>query len=184
MSPRRPDDARRGAPEAFRRFATEVAPLLAGYFRRRLYPLSPADVDELVNDTLLVMWRRWADVPAEAEIPWAIGVARHVLSNAQRSHRRRHAMEGRLVPTGERWAAEDAVVADVALAEALSSLSEADRDIIILSAWDGLTVTQLAQYYAISDNAATVRLSRAHARLDEKLREGERIPDERTEDQR
>lgn len=173
----RGDDARE---EVFREFAVTVAPTLAGYFRRRLYPLSAADVDELVNDTLLIMWRRWADVPTGAEVPWSLGVARHVLSNARRGNRRRVAMESRLAPDPNGWAAEDAVIADMALAEALAQLSEADREIVVLSAWDGLSIAELAVYFDISDNAATVRLSRAHARLKEFLDGADRSGDERT----
>ena len=168
---------------AFRAFAGTIAPTLAGYFRRRLYPLSAADVDELVNDTLLVMWRRWSDVPTGAEIPWSLGVARHVLSNARRGNRRRVAMESRLAPNPHGLAAEDIVVADIALSEALAALSDADREIVVLSAWDGLSIAELALFFDISDNAATVRLSRAHSRLKEILDGAERSDDDRTGDQ-
>lgn len=183
MARSRHDRGNHAAEDAFRAFAVTIAPTLAGYFRRRLYPLSAADVDELVNDTLLVIWRRWSDVPAGAEVPWSLGVARHILGNARRGNRRRVAMESRLAPDPHGLAAEDIVVADVALSEALVAVSEGDREIIVLSAWDGLSIAELAVHFDISENAATVRLSRAHSRLQEILESAERSGDKRTGEQ-
>jgi len=52
-------------------------------------PLSaqPGPTGDLVEEVLLVAWRRLDDIPAGAEIPWLIG-ARNVLRNALRQQRR------------------------------------------------------------------------------------------------
>ena len=92
-------------------------------------------------------------------------------------------MESRLAPDPHGLAAEDIVVADIALSEALAALSDADREIVVLSAWDGLSIAELALFFDISDNAATVRLSRAHSRLKEILDGAERSDDDWTGDQ-
>ncbi len=68
------------------------------YLRRRLYPLSHADLDDLVEETMIVVWRRLDAVPADAELPWMLGVARNVLRNARRSKNRRSAFEASLSP--------------------------------------------------------------------------------------
>jgi DNA-binding CsgD family transcriptional regulator len=78
------------------RFEAVVAEMyepLQRYFGRR----APRDdVPELVNDTLLVMWRRLDDVPIEQIQPWSFGVARHCLANKRRSARRRVRLVDRL----------------------------------------------------------------------------------------
>ena len=84
--------------DQFRRLVRENSPEVANYLRRRLYPLTPADLDDLVEETMLIVWRRLDDVPADAERPWIIGVARNILRNARRSQNRRHAFESSLAP--------------------------------------------------------------------------------------
>ncbi len=157
----------------FRRLVDEHAGAVGNYLRRRLYPVSPADLDDLVEETLLVVWRRLEDVPADAERPWMIGVARNVLRNARRSSVRRRALQATLRPVPDDPPAEERVVADVALVQARASLSDDDREIVTLNAWDGLEPRDLAAHLGISANAAAVRLSRARGRLRAALARGE-----------
>jgi RNA polymerase sigma-70 factor, ECF subfamily len=147
------------------RLAQDHSPAVANYLRRRLYPLTAADLDDLVEDVLLVVWRRLDHVPADAELPWMIGVARNVLANARRSHRRREAFTATLSPGGSDASAEEYVVADVAIRDALAQLGPDDREILLLHFWDGLDASQLATTLAVSANAAAVRLSRAQRRF-------------------
>ena len=165
--------------EHFRRLVDEHAGAVGDYLRRRLYPVSPADLDDLVEETLLVVWRRLDDVPGDAERPWMIGVARNVLRNARRSTFRRQTLQSSLRPAPHDPPAEENVVADVALAQALASLSEEDRAVVTLNAWDGLEPRDLALHLGITANAAAVRLSRARGRLRAALAEGEGDPKER-----
>ena len=84
--------------DRFARLVREHSGEVANYLRRRLYPLSGADLDDLVEETMVVVWRRLDDVPDNAERPWIIGVARNILRNARRSQNRRHAFESSLAP--------------------------------------------------------------------------------------
>ncbi len=143
---------------------------IANYLRRRLYPLSTEDLDDLVEETFIVLWRRLDDVPeGDAERPWVIGVARHVLHNAHRAHRRRQKHEARLRPVASSTSAEDEAVADLAGRAALAAMGEADRDLLRLHFWDGIDVHGLALVLGISANAAGTRLSRAKTRFLEEL---------------
>ena len=153
--------------DQFRRLVRENSPEVANYLRRRLYPLTPADLDDLVEETMLIVWRRLDDVPADAERPWIIGVARNVLRNARRSHNRRRAFESSLAPSPHDASAEDFVVADANVREALQALNDDDREILMLNAWDGLEPAELAIALVITPNAAAVRLSRARSRFRE-----------------
>ncbi|HEY5113564.1 MAG TPA: sigma-70 family RNA polymerase sigma factor [Coriobacteriia bacterium] len=151
--------------QRFRVLADEATPPIAMYLRRRLYPLSAADLDDLVEEVLLIAWRRLDDIPAGAEVPWLIGVARNVLRNALRKQRRISLLQARLRPPEPDAAAEDYVIADEGVREALSSLNQDDREILFLHFWDGRSAAELAVILAISSNAAGVRLSRALERF-------------------
>jgi RNA polymerase sigma-70 factor (ECF subfamily) len=159
--------------DRFTRLVREHSPAIGNYLRRRLYPLTPADLDDLVEETLLVVWRRLDDVPTDAELPWMIGVARNVLRNARRSKHRRLAFEATLPPPRHDASAEESVIADTTVREALGSLEEDDREFLLLHAWDGLDTHELGKLFAISTNAAAVRLSRAQRRFRELLADAE-----------
>ncbi len=153
----------------FARLVHEHSAAVGNYLRRRLYPLTPGDLDDLVEETMLVVWRRLDQVPDDAELPWMLGVARNVLRNARRSKNRRSAFEATLRSSSTDPSAEEFVVADVSVREALAAMGDDDREILLLNAWDGLDTHALGVHFVISTNAAAVRLSRAQARFRELL---------------
>jgi RNA polymerase sigma-70 factor (ECF subfamily) len=155
--------------DRFARLVREHSSAVGNYLRRRLYPLTPADLDDLVEETMIVVWRRLDSVPADAELPWMLGVARNVLRNARRSKNRRSAFEATLPPVPNEASAEEHVIADTSVREALAALSDDDREVLLLNAWDGLDTHALAAILFISTNAAAVRLSRAQGRFRELL---------------
>src|ERR1700692_4067493 len=116
--------------DRFRRLVHENCSAIGKYLRRPLYPLSLADLDDLVEETLLVVWRRIDDVPEEAELPWMIGVARNVLRNARRSQYRRKHLESALPLSPNEPSAEDLVIADDGVREALLALNDDDREVL------------------------------------------------------
>jgi len=160
-----------GSPQddRFRRLVHEHSAAIGNYIRRRLYPLTLADVDDLVEETLLVVWRRIDSVPDDAELPWMIGVARNVLRNARRSQYRRTNFESTLPSSPNEPSAEDVIVADTSVHDALISLNDDDREILMLNAWDGLDTHALGIALSITTNAAAVRLTRAQARFRERF---------------
>jgi RNA polymerase sigma-70 factor (ECF subfamily) len=155
-----PDDARRQRFDAL--VLAAYVPLLR-YLRRRT---DPATADDVLGDTLLVLWRRFDDVPGGAELPWCFGVARGCLANRVRGDERQR----RLV---RRIAVEAAVVAegspDPRLDEALERLGDKDREILRLWAWEQLAPREIAVTLGISANAASIRLHRATRRLRQAL---------------
>lgn len=137
----------------------EHANAVYAYALRRSDPVAAEDV---VMEVFVVACRRLEDVPDPA-LPWLIGCARRVLANHRRSSGRTEALTERL-----RSSAESTGVSDSAaemLAKALERLSDHDREIILLSAWEGLDLSGLALTLACSRGAAAVRLHRARRRL-------------------
>ena len=145
-------------------FTDEVATHLDAvyrYFRRRA---AVQDADDLTAEVFEIAWRRRDDVPLEWILPWLYRTAGFVLSN----HRRR--ARGLPLPLAEEPSDRDHAqrIADHdQLSRALSVISERDRDILLLHAWEGLTGAELAEALGISRSGAQAALSRARSRLRE-----------------
>ena len=124
----------------------------------------------MVAETFLVAWRRLDEVPEEAK-PWLLGVARRVLANQRRAAGRRHALTERVagVPSNEQEPSRRPAVL-----EALARLSETDREIVLLVAWDGLSIQEAATALRCTRTAAKVRLHRARRRFRAELHRLER----------
>jgi RNA polymerase sigma-70 factor (ECF subfamily) len=164
----------------FRRLVTAHSGAVANYLRRRLSPLPKYELDDLVEETMAVVWRRLRDVPEDSgELPWIIGVARNVLRNAQRSDRRRVFHQGKMRPSLPGPSAEDVGIAELAAHAAMQALPGPDREVLTLIFWDGLDIEGVALVLGISSNAASTRVSRAKRRFLELFQsvESPRTPD-------
>jgi RNA polymerase sigma-70 factor (ECF subfamily) len=131
-----------------------------GYVCRRVE--EPADAADIVADVFVAAWRRLEHLP-EPELSWLLGVARNLLRNHRRGRSRSAALAGRLA---EALALENpygGMAADVVAA--VNRLSERDRELMMLTAWEGLTPTEAGAVVGLKASAARVRLHRARARL-------------------
>lgn len=137
---------------------------LLNYFRRRV--TVEEDAADLVAETYLVLWRRIDSVPEgqEAARCWAFGVAHGVLANYSRGVRRRLSLADRL-RDDLRTASSSATTECAEVDGVLEQLDAADRDLLTLTCWDGLTLTQAASVLGINPSTARVRLHRARQRL-------------------
>lgn len=135
------------------------------YLRRRT---DPTTADDVLADVLLVLWRRLADVPDEAALAYAYGVARGCLANSRRSAVRQERVVARLAqrhrPDGDVYDPLDG-----ALEDALAALPEGDRELLRLWAWEQLPPREIALVLGISPNAVSIRLHRARQRVKELL---------------
>ena len=129
------------------------------YLRRRT---DPASADDVLGDVLLVLWRRLDDVPADAPLPYAYGVARGCLANDRRSAARQDRVVARLA---QQRPDDGEPALDGALDEALASLPEADRELLRLWAWEQLPPREIALVLGVSANAVSIRLHRAKEKL-------------------
>ncbi|MGW2108329.1 RNA polymerase sigma factor [Streptomyces sp. NPDC001948] len=122
--------------------------------------------DEVVNEAFIVAWRRLDDVP-EPPLPWLLGVARNILRDNIRAEARRASFAAEMRSWTE--PAEADIAEEVsernALLNALATLPEDDRELLILSGWQGLTPAQAAAVVGCSPITLRVRLHRARRRL-------------------
>lgn len=125
----------------------------------------PADAADVVADVWLVAWRRRADLPGVLEQRlWLFGVARRVLANHRRGELRRSRLADELRGALERIP-RPTPASDGPVADALAALAPADRDLVSLVAWEGLTPREVAVVLGCTPAAARVRLHRARKRL-------------------
>ena len=144
--------------------------MLLAYARRRV---DEQTADEVVADTFLVAWRRRDEIPEGFERAWLFGVARNTILTANRSSRRRHALNGKLhgaARTGP-WTDDRHETSDRAdaLLPALHTLREEDREILMLVAWEELSHAEIGEAMGISANAVAIRVHRARKRLADRM---------------
>jgi RNA polymerase sigma-70 factor (ECF subfamily) len=148
-----------------RSFEDVVAAVYEPVQRYLLRRTDPSTAEDVLGDVLLVLWRRLDDVPADAVLPWAYGVARGCLANNRRSVVRQERVVQRLAQQPAVGEPE----LDGALEEALRALPDADRELLRLWAWEQLPPREIALALGISANAASIRLHRAKQKLKELL---------------
>jgi len=140
----------------------EVVEPVRRYLARRT---DAATADDVLSETLVVLWRRIDDEPQD-EIAWAIGVARLQLANAERAQRRQRRLFARIATVDPPQVVEDHAASDTDyIRQAIGRLRPAEAEVVRLSAWDDLSLEQIAATLGISVNAATIRLHRARKKL-------------------
>lgn len=162
-------ETRRVRQARFEGLAHVVAEPLHRYLLRRT---NPDMIEDILSETMLVLWRRIDDVPGlgtgtmvdpDDVLPWCYGVARGCLANARRADGRRLRLVERLIQTQQRPAAMAADHSD--LYAALDGLEELDREMVRLWGWEGLAPRQIAEVTGLTSNAVSIRLHRAKKKL-------------------
>jgi RNA polymerase sigma-70 factor (ECF subfamily) len=129
----------------------------------------PEDGADILAETMLIAWRRLDDVPTGPEARyWLLGVARRVLANHRRSAARHRRLAER-VRHHLRHAAPVNPMEQIELAHvveaAMDQPSEDDRELLRLSAWEGLGPNEIALVWRLPATTVRSRLFRARARL-------------------
>ena len=156
----------------------EHYPRVLAFVLRRTDPVRAHDV---VADTFTAAWRHFDRLPAEP-LPWLYRVARGCLANERRADRRQARIVEKIAGRGVPHAPDHAlsVIVDAGLRQALSRLSPADREALLLIGWEGLDNDTAATVLGCSAVTFRVRVHRARRRLarllDSADREGSPAP--------
>lgn len=147
---------------------SDVMPDLGAYFQRRV---GLDDAPDLLGETMVVAWRRVADLPLDTEGArmWLFGIARGTLLNYARGERRRGALFDRLrgamqLRTTSPGADEGADVRD-----AVARLGADLAEIVSLIHWDGFTLPEVAELLGVPVTTVRSRYRRARAMLRDAL---------------
>lgn len=124
----------------------------------------PGSAEDVVAEVFLIAWRRADRVPHSEPLLWLYAVARRVLANQRRARRRRQALVDVLGTLARRRIAAPEPGGSE-LTAALARLRRDDREVLMLTAWEGLDATQAATVLGCTPQAVHTRLHRARARL-------------------
>jgi len=157
-------DATEGSEDPFRELYRQHYPAVLAYVARRVQGGDPADI---AAETFLIAWRKVDDALAGG-LPWLYRTAAYEIGNERRGQMRRQRLVDRLsgLPEDRRQADHaDAYVERAVVLDALRSLAQRDRELILLTEWEELDIRAAALVVGCSTGAARVRLHRARRRL-------------------
>lgn len=158
-----------GESSDFERFYEEHRDAVRAYCLRRA---DASVADDVVSQTFEIAWRRRTEVRS-ATRGWLLGIARKLLANRRRSDRRQDDLVERLKGSTPLGSADES---PRPILEALSRLSAADQETLMLAAWDGLASSEASRVLGCTPVAFRLRLFRARRRLADELGELERRP--------
>jgi RNA polymerase sigma-70 factor (ECF subfamily) len=155
-----------------------------GYALRRT--ANTADASDVAAETMTIAWRRLDDVPEGDEARWWLyAVARRVLANRQRGERRQDRLVAKLAAALDDTfspAYDDGSAA--AVLSAIARLDAADRELLQLVAWEGLSPGEAALVLNINPTTARTRPPAYLHRRRHRRRSVDRRPARRDEPQR
>lgn len=139
------------------------------------YRVRESLIDDVVADVFRTAFESRAtfDTTAASAKPWLLGIATNVIRHQYRSEAR----QGRSV---QRSARQSSVSIDPLLviddgidarseiggiAEALDSLSGAERETLLMTAWDGLSPTEIGEIMGVPSETVRTRLHRGRHKL-------------------
>jgi RNA polymerase sigma-70 factor (ECF subfamily) len=159
-------------PEAFGELFARHGQAVYAYCARRTGDLDRAE--DLTSVVFLEAFRRRRKLrlSSNSAVPLLLGVANNVVRNSSRSVRRYRSALGRIPDPALSISAEDEAIerldAQEALAlarEAISALSRAEQDVILLVWWSELSYADAATALGVPIGTVRSRLARARAKL-------------------
>jgi len=150
--------------------------------------VGPEPAEQLLGDTFRIAFERRVsfDRTRDTAAPWLYGIATNLLRRHRRSEGRRLRATARLAgdPDGNA-AEEDRVIAAAdarallpSVAEAVLELPDAERDVLLLFAWEELTYDDIAAALDVPVGTVRSRLNRGRSRVRELLEPGSEVSGE------
>jgi RNA polymerase sigma-70 factor (ECF subfamily) len=159
--------AQQGDEEAYRQALEQIAARIRGFLRRRMQTM-PDEIEDLVQETLLALHLQRGtfdpDLPVSA---WVSAIARHKLVDLWRRRGRRDRLHDALDDVDETLLVAEAEEAGTQrdLERLLQALPEVQRDAIVLTKVEGLSVAEASRRTGVSESAIKVQVHRGLKRL-------------------
>lgn len=162
--------------EEFSDLYREHLPALSRYLVRRV----PDDqIEDLASDIMEIAWRKRSQAPKGMELAWLYKIAGYVVANYRSKTNNRNRIQALILPPENAPSAESVALRDENLGIAWAKLKVTEQQIIALSAFEELSVEEIAISLAITKNAVSIKLYRAKSALKRHLNDVDGVPDER-----
>jgi len=165
-----------GDEDAYRNVLSRLGRYLRGYYRARLAARSAADVEDLVQETLLAIHvRRHTYDPDQPFTPWVYAIARYKLIDYLR--RTRVLIKNVPLEDLKQFATHDNHLASESsfdLNQLLQRLTPKVRDAIRYVKLDGLSVAEAAARVGMSESAVQVNVHRGIKTLSKMIARGQK----------
>lgn len=149
-------------PDSFDEVFSANYALIVRYAERRLPTTFLAE--DVAAETFAAAWGRWSRGES-VELPWLYRVAANKVVDHYRSTSRRQAIEEALARAAEEARDELDWLDKIALQRALLKLPARDREVIMLTYWEGLSASDIAVVIDASVASVWATLSRARKKL-------------------
>jgi RNA polymerase sigma-70 factor (ECF subfamily) len=159
--------AQAGDEAAYREALGRIAQRLRGYLRRRMQSL-PDDLEDLVQETLLALHLQRGTYDASLPVSaWVLAIARHKLVDLWRRRGRQEALHDPIDDVDEGLLSQNQPEAGSArdLGILLAELPQAQRDAIVLTKIEGLSVAEASARTGASESAIKVQVHRGLKKL-------------------
>lgn len=141
-------------------------PALSKYLVRRV----PVDVvEDLASDIIEIAWRKRKQAPEGKELAWLYKIAGYVVANYRTKTNNRNRILALLIEPQSAPSAEAVALGDQDLGIAWAQLRPSEQQLISLSSFEELSVSEIAVVLKISSNAVSIRLHRAKTKLQDLL---------------
>jgi RNA polymerase sigma factor (sigma-70 family) len=164
-------EASRTEPDRFASLFDRHAPHIHRYLARRV---GPQAADDLVAETFLVAFGKRAgyDPRFRDARPWLYGIATNLVGQHRRDEVRQFRLRLSAGPAPVQNDDSERAVVNLtaqamrpALGKALAALAKADRDVLLLIAWEQLSYEEVARALAIPVGTVRSRLHRARTKI-------------------
>ena len=160
-----------GDEAAYRRLLTALRVLLVGYDSRRMAAAMKADMEDLVQETLLALQSRRSTYDRKrAFTAWFFSIARYKLTDHRRGRGGRRLADTELGKEIESDFSEDTLTARMDVERLLDGLSPKQQELIRQVRLEGRSVADTANSTGQSESAVKVSIHRALKALGERLR--------------
>lgn len=149
--------------ESFQRFYADHHPLILTIAHQRLGDFALAE--DITSEVFRITWEHHLE-GGSLKLPWVYQTLRNLVANQYRHAQRTVDVLSFLQRENMETAMPDDSIEDAMLVrKAMLSLSEADREILMMTYWEDLTRSEAAQILGCNPAAVRVRLFRAKERL-------------------
>lgn len=131
------------------------------YVQRRIEDAGAAE--EIAADTFLVAWSKRDE--REISLPWLYRTAANKIGDHYKRSQRKKAAEAALIRRAEEIPDTVSALDRIALAAAMAALAAKEREVVMLTYWEGLSAREAAEVVGVTESAVWAILTRARTKL-------------------